>query len=113
MSNTDIDAVLITRYEGTNEETVFRPGTSYGMGYHNLNYWGYYDRFHHNIYQPGYYANYKYLYLETNVYSVAKGKMIWSARSETINPGNLASDFGELADAVIHGLRQGGIVSSR
>ena len=42
ISGKGFDAVLVTHYEGTNEETVYRPGTTYSTGFSNTSYYGHY-----------------------------------------------------------------------
>lgn len=111
VKGTDYDAVLVTHYEGTNEQMVYQPGTAYsGYGYNNPNYWGHYNSVYSAVYSPGYYVNYKYVYLQTRIFSVKNGEVIWSARSETTNSTNLTKSIEELAVAVIKSLKSSALI---
>jgi hypothetical protein len=41
------------------------------------------------MWDPGYYATDKTYFLETNLYDAATEKLVWSAQSETVNPGSI------------------------
>ncbi len=111
VKGSDYDAVLVTHYEGTNEQMVYQPGTTYGSyGYTNPNYWGHYNNVYSTVYSPGYYVNYKYVYLQTRIFSVKDGDVIWSARSETTNSNNIAKSIRELSEAVIKSLKSSGLI---
>lgn len=112
IEGTDFDAVLVTHYEGTNEETVYRPGTTYSVGFRDAGYYGYYGGVYNDVHTPGYYVKYKYVFLETSVYSVADSKPIWSARSKTTNPENINKDILELSKAVIASLKKNGVIAT-
>lgn len=113
VKDSDFDSVLVTHYEGTNEEMVYRPGTSYAYGYNDMGYWGYYNNVYSTVYTPGYYVNYKYVYLQTNIYSTKDGEVIWSARSETTNPNDIAKSITELSDAVIKSLKSTNLIAGK
>lgn len=55
----------------------------YGGFYSYYNYWG--PRF----YEPGYYVTDKTYFMETNLYDINTNKLVWSAQSETVNPGSI------------------------
>lgn len=111
VKGSNFDSVLVTHYEGTDEQMVYQPGASYsGYGYNNPNYWGHYNRAYSAVYSPGYYVNYKYVYLQTRVFSVKDGDVVWSARSETTNTNNLATSIKELSDAVIKSLKSSDLI---
>jgi len=111
VKDSDFDSVLVTHYEGTNEEMVYRPATNYAYGYNDMGYWGYYRNVYSTVYTPGYYVNYKYVYLQTNIYSTKDGEVLWSARSETTNPNNIARSFTELSEAIIKSLKSTNLIS--
>ncbi len=111
IKGSDFDSVLVTHYEGTNEEMVYQPGTAYGgYAYNNPDYWGYYNNVHSSVYSPGYYVDYKLVYLETKIYSVKDDEVIWSGRSETTNMNNMSKAIQELSKAVIASLKSSGLI---
>ena len=85
------DAVLATRL--INKETVetYYPSWSYGM-------WGgYYGMGYSSMIDPGYIVSEQVAKLETNVYDIKTGKLVWTALSDTwLDAGEqdrLISDF--------------------
>lgn len=87
------DAILTVSLINKESETRYVPGSTpyspfpvyrwYGGFYTYYNYW--YPR----VYDPGYYVTDKTYFLETNLYDADSDKLIWSAQSETLNPGGI------------------------
>jgi hypothetical protein len=100
------DAVLITHYKGTDEESIFVPGSTY---YGRSGYSGYYNTYR----RPGYYSKKTTIYLQTNLYRTADEKLLWAARSETINPTSKTEAIDSFSKAVMKKLEKGGYVQSR
>ena len=100
------DAVLITHYKGTEEESIFVPGSTY---YGRSGYSGYYNTHR----RSGYYSKQTSIYLQTNLYRTADEKLLWAARSETINPTSRTAAIHSFSKAVIKKLKKGGYVQSR
>jgi hypothetical protein len=50
--------------------------------------------------------------VETSLYNVATKKVVWTAVSETVNPGSVQDEAPGLADAVIKDLRSKGLIAS-
>jgi hypothetical protein len=79
-------------------------------GYYN-SYWGYYGHYAPMAYDPGYYTSNTVYHMEANLYDVESGKLVWAARSETIEPVN-ASTFAEnFAETVANELEDEEIIS--
>lgn len=77
-----------TKYvQGT---SPYAPATFYG-GYYN-SFYTYYPHMYSNVYQPGYYVNSQTIFLNTSLFEVAEGDLLWSAQSETTDPASL-DDF--------------------
>ena len=79
------DGVVIMRLVKVDKDTRYVPGTYptyYGSwrGYYGAAWGGYYD--------PGYYATDKSYYIEVNVYSIPRDKLVWSGITSTINPAS-------------------------
>lgn len=85
--------VLTISLINKDSDTRYVPGSSayapypyfgwYGGFYSYYNYW--YPRF----YEPGYYVTDRTYFMETNLYELGGRKLIWSAQSETVNPGSI------------------------
>lgn len=96
------DAVITISLLDRNESTYYVPGSSYyvpGPGYYSFGPY-YYNRYY-RVYEPGYYSKTVSIYLETNLYKLQDGALIWSAQSETVNPSNPEVMADEYAKAVV------------
>lgn len=65
--------------------TTYAPAPAYrwyGRFYSYYSYW-------YPIQEPGYYVTDKTYYLETNLYDAKSNELLWSAQSETVNPGGI------------------------
>lgn len=94
MKNEGYDGIVIMRLAKVDKDQRYVAGSYpsyYGSwrGYYGASWGGYYD--------PGYYTTDKTYYVEVNVYSIPKDKLIWSGITSTINP----STGQELFDGVI------------
>ncbi len=102
------DGVIVTHLVGARAQTVIVPPGSYV----NPNLYGslypYYQRVYGYVTEPGYYANYPVLQLETNLYDAARQKLVWSTRSETMDPGSEKTTIQEVIAAVTLGLAAAG-----
>lgn len=77
-----IDTVLVTRLLSVEErEAYYEPSTAR----HYRNYYTYYSHSWNHAYS-GSYRTYDVLQLETNVYDVKTGKLVWSMQSESVDP---------------------------
>ena len=90
-----LDIKRDTRYvQGSNS---YAPATFYG-GYYG-SFYSYYPNMYSQVYVPGYYVNSEAIYLETNLFLVNSGDLLWSAQSDTQNK--------EDVDAVAHSYARG------
>ncbi len=94
IKQTGVDAILTVSLIDQENESRYVPGSNrlyapfprfrwYGGFYSYYNYW--YPR----LYDPGYYVTDKTYFLESNLFDAATEKLIWSAQSETVNPGSI------------------------
>ena len=51
------------------------------------------------VYSPGYLVQDKVVTMDTNVYSLAEGKLVWASRSATYNPMKIPQLVDEIATA--------------
>jgi hypothetical protein len=59
---------------------------------------------------PGYYANYRALRLETNLYDAGRASLVWSGRSDPLDPSSEQTMISEVIDAVIGKLKADGFL---
>lgn len=113
--NTGSNAILTISLINKESETRYVPGTNsyapfpyygwYGGFYSYFNYWR--PRF----YDPGYYVTDKTYFMETNLYDIASNKLIWSAQSETINPGSIDNFVRTYPKVLVSQLIKDGLLS--
>lgn len=103
-----IDSKADTRYvPGT---TAYAPFPAYGYYGNFAGYYGMYDPF---MYDPGYYVTDKTYFIESNLYDVASGAIVWSVQSEAYNPKNLKKFSDEYALLLIDKLQQEGLLPKK
>ena len=77
--------------------------------YGRRGYSGYYSTYR----RPGHHIKNTTIYLQTNLYRTADEKLLWAARSETINPTSRTAAIHSFSKAVIKKLKKGGYMQSR
>ncbi len=106
-----VDAVLVMRVVGKDQQISYTPGTSMYVGgpYYGST-WGYWGYGWGAAYSPGYMTTDQIVSVESLVYSVSQGKLLWAGQSETTNPEDLESFVNELVSAVGAELRKNGLI---
>jgi hypothetical protein len=102
------DAAVIMRPVAEEKETNYVPGSTYAVpaGYRSA--WGYYGAGWGYAGDPGHYTQDKVLYVESNLYSLKDDKLVWSSRSKSYNPDNMAKLVDEIVDQNIAEMRKQG-----
>ncbi|MBE0636920.1 MAG: hypothetical protein IH598_00195 [Bacteroidales bacterium] len=77
LKNDGFDGTILIRLKDVEKETTYQPGTSYGGWY------GY------RYATPGYYSENTSFLVETNLYSLDQGKLLWSGTTSSLNPTKL------------------------
>lgn len=88
--------------------TMYMPYRYYGGfgGFYN-----YYNFMYPTIFDPGYYVTDKRYFLESNLYDVATEKLIWSAQSETVNPGSIDNFVRDYPKVVVAQMVKDGLLT--
>ncbi len=103
-----VQAVLVTHYKGTTQTKQYMPPP---MPYYGGSFGTYYGPVYSYVRQPGgYYRTVKFVKLESKLYSVPAGKLIWSADSDTFEPGDMKDLTSGLASAVAKSLQKRGLI---
>lgn len=117
-----IDGVIITHMVAVDEETIYRPTTSYGyggyggMGYGGGHYGGMYSYYPHvnsYVHNPGYYTTHETYTLETNLYDVESEELVWSARSRTFSPESVQEVIVDLTKLLINDLEDKDLIKKK
>jgi hypothetical protein len=92
-----IEGAVTMRIVGVEEKTTYVPGSYVSAPYDPRPYWGYYSYGYGVVYEPGYTETNKYVLVETNIYNITTEKLVWSGRSETMNPESVRGMIDEIA----------------
>lgn len=114
ISETGADAILTVALIDKETETRHVPGNfAYApvprFGYYGT-FWGYYNTWFPTLSSPGYYQEDKVYFIETNLYDAKSEQLLWSAQSETYNPGSLARFADEFAEVVVAKMTEDGLL---
>lgn len=102
------DAVIITHLAGVEEtESYTRPERDRGT------YYGYYGWVYGYTHEPGYSRTNTLVRLATNLYDVNTEKLIWSGKSETLDPGSVNKIIDDVIDVLIKNLQKNKLLPSK
>ena len=105
-----IDLVLVMRLKDVKEEPRYVPDTQTYGGYGGMSggYWGYYSYAAPIYRNSGFYTSDKHFLVETNVYSVAQNKLLWSGVTDSVNPSYTTTT--RIAKAVVESMKKEGFL---
>jgi hypothetical protein len=103
------DGAVIMRPVALDKETSYVPGSAYAVpvGYRSM--WGYWGTGWGYAYEPGHYTQDKVVYIESNVYSIADEKLVWSSRTKTYNPENVKALVDDIVDQFVAEMKRQGV----
>ena len=101
------DGVLVTRLIDKKTETSYYSGSTYAVprAYYG-GYYSYYSSSYAMMYSPGYAVENTTVNLETNLYEVSSGNLVWSGLTETLLSGDLISDIGDVINVLVGEMAQ-------
>jgi hypothetical protein len=102
-----VDSVIVTRVLGQHEEIYETPGM-YPDYYGNL--YGFYDWNLDYMGSPGYVETYVETQLESNLYDVKSGKLVWTGRSRITDKSSDEHNIAGEVAAIIEDLRKHGMI---
>ena len=106
------DGIIVMRLTTVEKSLSYNPGTSYGgyyggyYGYRGYGYGGYYGA----GYSPGYYSEDKTFLVETNFYSIADRKLLWSGTTSSLNPSSLDKTLDQIIYTIKYEMQKKGII---
>jgi hypothetical protein len=113
------DSILTFALVSVDEKENYVPGTVSTAAYYPMNYgyygsyWGYYSYHSPQVYQEGYYTSSTVYTLEAALYDLESEALVWSARSETLDPSSVNSFSIEYAETVAYQLLKDRVVISK
>lgn len=110
LADADVDGILIYRMIAVDERNVYRNPAPYmhvpgGIVFGDPYYWYYYPRWNYYWHwrstwdvtrSPGYWETVAYVIVESSLYDARKDRLVWTAKSATID----GRQFASLADSV-------------
>lgn len=105
LTELECDGVLVTRLIDQKTETAYYSGSSYAVPHSYYGgYYPYYSSSYMMMSSPGYTVENTTVSLETNLYEVNGGKLIWSGLTDTLLSGDLLSDIGDVIKVLVDGM---------
>ena len=99
-----IDRKTVSTYVPPSSTTFVAGYPSYYPSYYGG--WGsYYGAAYSTVTSPGYTYDTEYVNLETNVYDITTGKMVWSGVTETELGGKLDGDIANFIDVLVASMK--------
>lgn len=116
IKETGCDAVFTTSVVDVQSETRYVPGSTAYAPYPAYGYYGSFGGYYSHsayIYEPGYYTEDNTYFLESNLYDVENGEIVWSVQSEAYNPSNTSTASRQYAALLFDRLKKEGISSAK
>ena len=107
------DAVLATRFVGSNTNVSYTPGYVYGTAaptYYG-GFYGYYGSAWGYDYVPPMATSTTVVTLETDLFDAAKLEMVWSGTTQTSNPTTINQEMAGFAKIIIDSMAQRGMLA--
>jgi len=111
-----MQAILVTRTVGIEEQQVYYPPTTGIQGDpflyppHYRQFGSYYRNAYEYVVTPGYTAKYKNVKLESNLYRTDTGQLVWSSASEIFDPNSVNEAVNSLSTVIAESLRSKGLI---
>ena len=108
------DGMIVMRLTDVARKTEYTPGTTYYGGGYGGYYGGHYGGYYGYAYStPGYLSEDKTYYVETSIYSLETGKMMWSGSTATVNPSELDTALDEIILSIRTDLIKKGLIKEK
>jgi hypothetical protein len=104
------EAVLITHLVGVSAENAQVPERNYVTASLYGGLYPYYGLVYDNVTEPGYYARFRLLAFETNLYDTKRERLVWSGRSQNMDPSSEQTTISEVIAKVTDALAAAGLV---
>ena len=101
-----IDGAVTVTLVDTEKQQTYVPGTTRVYP----GYYGYYRSAGAVVYEPGYVRTDTIVVVETSLYDVADGKLLWTGVSRTMNPQKVDTLIEEIVEAAREELRSEGLL---
>ena len=107
----EFDGILTVALIDVTAERYIRPETKYEPLVYYDRFGNYYHRTHIQVYKKGYFSLTSRYFLETNLYGLKNGLLIWSGRSYAFDPKDIEKFIPAYAKRLFKGLLEKGIIT--
>ncbi|HEX5068571.1 MAG TPA: hypothetical protein VFV78_00030 [Vicinamibacterales bacterium] len=104
------DAAIFLRVTDVTRQDVYVPGRTVAVPVYYQTLWGYYAYWRPIAYEPGYVERDSDVQVETEVYALPAGDLVYSAVSRTLNPTSSTDLVNEVGRAVARDLKDKGLI---
>ena len=104
------DAIVIMRVVAVDKEQEYVPPSTRTIATGGPGMYGYWQTGWVEVYDPGYTKEKTVAVVDTELYQVADEKLVWSSRSTTLNPKDVAGSIDEIIDATAEAMRKQGLL---
>jgi hypothetical protein len=113
LKRAEITIAIVFRVLGEEERVTYVPGTALYAGPVYPSFWGYWGYAWPVVYSPGYLSNDQVVALETLVYALETGDLLWAGKSETTNPKDIRKVVKELVKKAAKRMRKDGLLPKK
>ncbi|GJG89427.1 hypothetical protein tb265_46080 [Gemmatimonadetes bacterium T265] len=109
------DGAVVVRLISVDKSATYVPGQAYAapVMYGSLwGGWGVGYAPYGVAYTPGYVRQDQLINIDTNVYTLPAGRLVWASRSQTQDPASVTKTVDEVVQATAKAMRQEGMLSS-
>lgn len=99
-----VKSLLVTRVIDEKEKAQYHAPVAYPAPYHS--YFGYYSYTFDYVHSPGYVTSYIEIHLETNLYDVETGKLVWSGSKRITDERTDKANMKRVIEATIKDLQK-------
>ena len=112
LAQTNYDGAIVMRVTDVTRQDVFVPGRTTVVPVYYRTFWGYYRHWAPIAFEPGYVERNQNVQVETQVYVMPTGDIVYSAVSRTLNPSSSADLMESVASVVAKDLKAKGFLAS-
>jgi hypothetical protein len=105
----NFDGAVVMHLISVEKTQTYVPGSPYvvPVGYRGLwGAWGFRRPLYGVAYDPGYVQSDELVNFDTNVYSVADGRLVWASRSQTDNPSSVQNLVNDVVGETVKAMRK-------
>lgn len=112
LTKNGFDGAVVMRVTNTSREDVWVPSTITVIPVFYRTVWDYYTHWKPVVFEPAYMANDRAVHVETVLFEVPEGDLIYSAISQTLNPASAEDLVRQVGDRVAKDLAAKGLIGN-